>query len=289
MAGDWIKMRIDLQSHPKIVRILSATGTDKFRVIGGLHAVWAIFDTHSEDGILQGYTPKALDHVIGWDGFAERMMDVGWLEELTEGLVMPGFEDHNGKSAKRRAEDQKRKREARNSPQSVRNTSANDSDDSGTREEKRREDITTSLRSVDKPASKRTNWVSELVAIGVDEQHAKDWLAVRKQKKAAMTQTALKLLVTEAAKANITVAGAVEIAAARGWQSLKAEWLEKDRGQTNTGAAGASRLSAVDQVRAANDAAEARRRETGSGSAVTGHLQDCPPDYDALNGEFTRL
>lgn len=40
MAIDWIKMRVDLQTHPKVVRILSATGTDKFRVIGGLHAVW---------------------------------------------------------------------------------------------------------------------------------------------------------------------------------------------------------------------------------------------------------
>lgn len=39
MSGDWIKMRIDLQTHPKIVRILSATKADKFRVIGGLHTV----------------------------------------------------------------------------------------------------------------------------------------------------------------------------------------------------------------------------------------------------------
>lgn len=113
MAGDWIKMRIDLQSHPKIVRILSATDSDKFRAIGGLHAVWSIFDTHSEDGVLNGYSAKTLDHVIGWEGFSAAMIAVGWMIETPQGLVMPEFDEHNGKSAKRRAEDQRRKRESR--------------------------------------------------------------------------------------------------------------------------------------------------------------------------------
>lgn len=136
MAGDWIKMRIDLQSHPKIVRILSATGSDKFRAIGGLHAVWSVFDTHSVDGILPGYTPQALDHVIGWDGFSGAMIAVGWLiERQGEGLVMPEFDEHNGKSAKRRAEDQKRKRDERSRPHSVRNLSENYEDENRTREE----------------------------------------------------------------------------------------------------------------------------------------------------------
>lgn len=136
MAGDWIKMRIDLQTHPKVVRILSATESDKFRVIGGLHAVWCVFDTHTQDGVLDGYTAKTLDHIIGWDGFSVAMIDVGWLEETPQGLVMPEFSEHNGKSAKRRGEDQKRKRETRNCPQSVRKVSAEDADKKRTREEK---------------------------------------------------------------------------------------------------------------------------------------------------------
>lgn len=122
MAGDWIKMRIDLQSHPKVVRILSATGTDNFRVIGGLHAVWGVFDTHSEDGVLHGYTPETLDHVVGWDGFAAAMCAVEWLMfDGRETLTLPEFAAHNGQSAKRRGEDQKRKRGSR---KSVRNLSA---------------------------------------------------------------------------------------------------------------------------------------------------------------------
>lgn len=140
MAGDWIKMRLELQSHPKVVRILSATSSDKFRVIGGLHAVWSIFDQHSEDGVLNGYTPELMDHIIGWPGFSDAMIGVGWLvKKDAQTLVMPEFSEHNGKSAKRRAEDQKRKRDSRkaseNSPRSVRNLSA----EMRTREEKRRD------------------------------------------------------------------------------------------------------------------------------------------------------
>jgi hypothetical protein len=141
MAGDWIKMRLDLQTHPKVVRILSATASDKFRVIGGLHAVWSVFDTHSADGSLSGYTAETLDHIIGWPGFSSAMIAVGWLAEDTQGLVLPEFSEHNGKSGKRRAEDQKRKRDERKSPQSVRNLSANDADKKLTREEKRREEL----------------------------------------------------------------------------------------------------------------------------------------------------
>jgi hypothetical protein len=152
MAGDWIKMRTALQSHPKVVRILSALNadicpqrvrlaSDKFRVIGGLHAVWAVFDAHSVDGTLHGYTPDALDHVIGWPGFAAAMIAVDWLSfDGAETLALPEFDEHNGQSGKRRAEDQKRKRNDRRRPQSVRNLSGDDADEMRTREEKRREE-----------------------------------------------------------------------------------------------------------------------------------------------------
>lgn len=141
MAGDWIKMRLDLQTHPKVVRILSATKSDKFRVIGGLHAVWSVFDTHSSDGRLNGYSAETLDHIIGWEGFSGAMIAVGWLAtDGEESLLLPEFDEHNGKSGKRRAEDQKRKRDDRKSPQTVRKLSENDNDEKWTREEKRREE-----------------------------------------------------------------------------------------------------------------------------------------------------
>ncbi len=137
MAGDWIKMRADLLTHPKVVRIVSALKADKLRVIGGLHAVWSLFDAHSTDGTLDGYMSEALDDYIGWPGFCAAMVQVGWLEENGESLTTPRFDEHNGQSAKRRATETQRKRMARESAE----TSAPDADKKRSREEKRREDI----------------------------------------------------------------------------------------------------------------------------------------------------
>lgn len=139
MAGDWIKMRSGLQTHPKVVRIMSALKADRLRVIGGLHAVWCLFDEHSTDGTLEGYTTEAIDSLIGWPGFSVAMESVGWLEDNGESLCTPRFDEHNGQSAKRRAQESERKRIARNAPE----PSAPNADNLRTREEKRREDIST--------------------------------------------------------------------------------------------------------------------------------------------------
>ena len=134
MAGDWIKMRADLHTHPKVVRIASALDADRLRVVGALHATWCLFDAHSVDGELDGYTAKTLNDMIGFDGFAQALIAVGWLEESASSLCMPRFSEHNGQSAKRRAQEADRKRNARKA-------SACDADKKRTREEKRREDI----------------------------------------------------------------------------------------------------------------------------------------------------
>lgn len=174
MAGDWIKMRLDLQTHPKVVRILSATKSDKFRAIGGLHAVWSVFDTHSADGELSGYTPETLDHIIGWPGFANAMIGVGWLSfDGVETLSLPEFSEHNGKSGKRRAEDTKRKREERENTKNVAQNLGQSSDRNGTREEKRRED------KEQAPAAPLPDWLP------IDAWKA--YLAMRKQIKKTLT------------------------------------------------------------------------------------------------------
>lgn len=143
-------MRADLITHPKVVRIMSALKADKLRVIGALHAVWSLFDAHSDDGVLDGYTLEALDDHLGWPGFSASMARVDWLIENAESLAVPRFDEHNGQSAKRRATESQRKRTDRN----VRKTSAVDADKKRTREEKRREDINTLPTVVGRPTKK---------------------------------------------------------------------------------------------------------------------------------------
>ena len=63
-----------------------------------------------------------------------------------------------------------------------------------------------------------------LTDLGVDEQIAKDWMAIRKAKRAPLTDTALDELKCEASKAGIAVSEAVAICAKRSWQGFKASW-----------------------------------------------------------------
>jgi DNA-binding transcriptional regulator YhcF (GntR family) len=77
-----------------------------------------------------------------------------------------------------------------------------------------------------KPERVKSISAKQLVGMGVDEQHAKDWLAIRKAKRAPLTETALEGVAREAAIAGITLAQAIKESAERGWQGFKASWLE---------------------------------------------------------------
>lgn len=114
MSGNWIKMSVDLRTHPKVVRMAATLKADRLRVVGGLHAVWSIFDAHSTDGLLVGYTREAIDADLGWRGFSRAMEAVGWLEFGDDGVRAPRFEEHNGATAKRRAAETRRKASSRN-------------------------------------------------------------------------------------------------------------------------------------------------------------------------------
>lgn len=61
------------------------------------------------------------------------------------------------------------------------------------------------------------------------EQVALDFLKVRKAKRSPLTATALALIEKEAERAGLTTAQAIAIAAGRGWQSFKAEWIGREK------------------------------------------------------------
>lgn len=145
-------MGTGLSSHPKVKTLRRALKADVLRVVGGLWAVWCVFDEHSASGRLDGYTLADMDEEIGWKGFASALRDIGWLIEDADGLEAPDYEEHNGPNAKRRALDASRKgktraektEEAPHVPPDVRieagQMSASDADNLRNREEKRREE-----------------------------------------------------------------------------------------------------------------------------------------------------
>lgn len=68
----------------------------------------------------------------------------------------------------------------------------------------------------------------------VDPQHWKDWLAVRKRKHKVgpPTKTAIARVESEAAKAGVTLAEAIRIAAEKEWRGFEAEWMNGHGKQT---------------------------------------------------------
>jgi len=108
MAGEWIKMRTNLWDDPRVSCLCDLTGCAEAPVIGGLYWLWATADDHSADGILNGLTLAAIDRKTGVNNLGSALMQIGWIEETTAGICIVKFDDHNGASAKSRAQTAKR-------------------------------------------------------------------------------------------------------------------------------------------------------------------------------------
>lgn len=102
MAGEWIKMRLDLATDPGVNRIRRATQLDSDAIVGKLHRLWSWADVHTTDGIASGVDAEWVDEFAGVAGFAEGMIAAGWLECDAESVRFANFDRHNGLSAKRR-------------------------------------------------------------------------------------------------------------------------------------------------------------------------------------------
>lgn len=71
---------------------------------------------------------------------------------------------------------------------------------------------------------------------GVASQVVADFRKLRQAKKAAITQTAVDGIKREADKAGYTLEQALKTCCERGWTGFKAEWVNKDGGQTQASA-----------------------------------------------------
>jgi len=110
MAEDWIKMRCDLRDTPEVIQIGRMTKTeDRDLIVGKLHRLWSLADQQTVNGELRKLDFASIDYFLGVEGFCEALKAVGWLRETSGGSSIPNFEIHNGKSAKRRAKESRRK------------------------------------------------------------------------------------------------------------------------------------------------------------------------------------
>lgn len=108
MAGDWIKMRSNLWDDPRVARLVDLTDSSEAAVIGGLYWLWATADQHTADGFMPGLSCRQIDRKTGVQGLGQALVDIGWIEADADGVSIVNFEDHNGASAKKRAQTAKR-------------------------------------------------------------------------------------------------------------------------------------------------------------------------------------
>ena len=114
MAGDWIKMRTNLDTDPRVIEMAAALGIPELQVVGCLWKVWAWADQHTLDGNAIRVTGVTLDRFTCVPGFADALRNVGWLQGRDTALCFPRFAEHNGQTAKKRAETKDRVAKHRN-------------------------------------------------------------------------------------------------------------------------------------------------------------------------------
>ncbi len=115
MSG-WIKLEKDLREDVRVRRISRELVTHlRYNpamavtlVVGGLAQLWMHADSFARQDDTLEITTAEIDELTGIQGFA-KLLPRDWLEILdTQTVKLPGFQEHNGSEAKRRALTSKR-------------------------------------------------------------------------------------------------------------------------------------------------------------------------------------
>jgi hypothetical protein len=146
MAGDWIKVRVDLLEDANVLHLSDILGTDDPTTVGLLVRFWAWIDRQTADGTGIRVSRQRLDKLVGREGFTSGLLTIGWLEGEDGNFQVPNFERHNGNSAKARALESEAKRFRRASDKLSDKTS--DKKGENVRPEKRREEKNKSLTEI---------------------------------------------------------------------------------------------------------------------------------------------
>jgi hypothetical protein len=173
-------------------------------------------DAHAnENGELAGYTCEDIDTHVGVPGFCASLPS-DWIDTTGEFVKLPQYQEHNGTTGKTRAQDSKRQKAHRR----VTDLSRLDRDKKRTRGEEIREEKKEQLAAVAADPLE-----------GIDGKVVLDFTALRRAKRAPITQTAIDGIKREATKAGLTLESALAMCCERGWTGFKAEWLTSSRGQ----------------------------------------------------------
>ena len=171
--SNWIKVRSNLRTSPKVIIVASQLSVAPMTALGAICTSWMLADEHADEhGLLKDIDLATLDAMIGIDGLGEAMERVGWVKQAAKGVQFVDYEKHNGSTAKSRARDQQRKQSSRACPKKP----GQKKDATRTREEKNREredniEDNTIVQSEDSEPS----WSRENGFERISEENYEEW------------------------------------------------------------------------------------------------------------------
>lgn len=105
---NWIKLEHQLHNKPEVLKIARLLKLSKYDVVGRLYAVWCWLDNNTKTGEDVPITDDDIDDMAECSGMASAMRSAGWLIGDQENLTFPNYTRHNGETAKKRAETNRR-------------------------------------------------------------------------------------------------------------------------------------------------------------------------------------
>ena len=211
----------------------------KFGLCQAIGAYWCIVEMLYEEG---GYLPlseyeritfelrcpnELITYLINDSELFETDGEMFWSNTAIERLKMRA-----SKSQKARESIEYRWYRKRNTNVSETNNERNTSKGKESENEsKEKECINTTLSPAiastpSTPKPPKFDFKAELIKIGVSEQVAADFIAVRRDKKATNTVTAFNAIRREILKANKPADTCIGYAVERGWKGFKSEWMD---------------------------------------------------------------
>ena len=92
MAGDWIKMRTDLDKSSEVVGLGGACEMSREEIVFKLYQLACWFERHGNYGKMD-IEATVIDAHLGVPGLSQRLMSIGWLQCHDGVLVLKGFCD----------------------------------------------------------------------------------------------------------------------------------------------------------------------------------------------------
>lgn len=89
-----------------------------------------------------------------------------------------------------------------------------------------------SIENIKEKKDIKFNFLSALKSLGVSDEVARDWMAVRKTKRATNTKTAFDRIKTEIDKSGRTADECIRIAVEKSWRGFQADWLPAKKDYT---------------------------------------------------------